>query len=239
MESILSAIAELSTWIITVAACIHLAIFAGLVLWSKRDMHILAGALQDYTRDLKQHSVLDPTAHLTDQMEAFLADVEDVLNDPTRIEERRALRNRIGLLDEKRRYLHALRFETVANSARTMIEAYPLAGVLGTIISIGAALNVSSGAETETLSVIVARFGDAIWSTFAGLSFGLLLLLVSSLLEPSFQRLGEVRTHVRTVVSAVKGRLGTECSEKGSPDTASIPEEEIAATRTDDNVTTT
>ncbi len=214
MDNILSAIAELSTWIITVAACFHLAVFAGLVLWAKRDMHILTGALQDYTRDLKQHSVLDPTAHLTDQMEAFLADVEDVINDPTRTEERQALRTRIGVLDEKRRYLHALRFETIANSARTMIEAYPLAGVLGTIISIGAALNLSSGAETEALSIIVARFGDAIWSTFAGLSFGLLLLLVSSLLEPSFQRLSEVRAHVRTVVSAVKSRLGTEVTKE-------------------------
>lgn len=216
MDNILSALAELSTWIITVAACFHLAVFAGLVLWMRRDMHVLTGALQDYTRGLKQHSVLDPTAHLTDQMEAFLADVEDVLNDPSRKQERQELRTRIGVLDEKRRYLHALRFETIANSARTMIEAYPLAGVLGTIISIGAALNHSSADGTETLGIIVARFGDAIWSTFAGLSFGLILLLVSSLLEPSFQRLGEVRKHVRTVVSAVKSRLGTE-PEKEKP----------------------
>ena len=210
MDSILSAMAELSTWIIVVAACMHVAIFIGLVLWARRDMQILTGTLQDYTRHLKQRSVLDPTAHLTDQMEAFLADVEDVLNDPSRTEERNILRTRINLLDEKRRYLHALKFETIANSARTMVEAYPLAGVLGTIISIGAALSVTAGAETETLSLIVARFGDAIWSTFAGLTAGLILLLISSLLEPSFQRLSEVRSHIRSVVSAVKSRLGTE-----------------------------
>ena len=119
------------------------------------------------------------------------------------------------MLDEKRRYLHALRFETIANSARTMIEAYPLAGVLGTIISIGAALNVSAS-EVDTVSVIVARFGDAIWSTFAGLTAGVVLLLVSSLLEPTFQRLGEVRGHIRTMISALKSRLGLTGSETAS-----------------------
>jgi len=208
VNQILSAVAELSTWIISIAACLHLALFALLRWWSKRDMRVLAGTLQDYTRDLNQRSVLDPTAHVTDQMEAFIADIEDVVNDPARKNERQMLRNRLTLLDEKRRYLHALRFETVSNMARTMIEAYPLAGVLGTIISIGAALNVPAAAETETVSLIVARFGDAIWSTFAGLTAAVILLFVSSLLEPTFQRLFEIRSQIRTMISLIKSRLG-------------------------------
>jgi len=216
VNTILSALAELSTWLIAVAACLHLGVFVLLWSWAKRDMRILAGTLQDYTRDLRQRSVLDPTSHLTDQMEAFIADIEDVINDPSRTEERQQLRNRINVLDEKRRYLHALRFETIANSARTMIEAYPLAGVLGTIISIGAALNLSAS-EVDTVSAIVARFGDAIWSTFAGLTAGVVLLLVSSLLDPTFQRLAEVRGHIRTMMSALKSRLGlTDLDRAGS-----------------------
>lgn len=207
VNHLLSAVAELSTWIIAWAACLHLGVFVLLVVWARRDMRILTGTLQDYTRELRHRSVLDPTAHLTEQMEAFIADIEDVINDPARHVERQALRNRMNLLDEKRRYLNALRFETIANSARTMIEAYPLAGVLGTIVSIGAALNVA-GTQTDTVSIIVARFGDAIWSTFAGLTAGLLLLLISSLLDPTFQRLNEVRAHIRTMMSAVKSRLG-------------------------------
>ncbi|TWT63991.1 MotA/TolQ/ExbB proton channel family protein [Rubinisphaera italica] len=208
MNSILSAIAELSTWAISVAACFHLAVFAVLVLWSRRDMKILTGTLQDYTRDLRQRSVLDPTAHLTEQMDAFIADIEDVVSDPSRKQEQQLLRNRMNLLDEKRRYLHALKFETIANTARTMIEAYPLAGVLGTIVSIGAALNAPGSADTETVSLIVARFGDAIWSTFAGLSAALVLLFVNSLLEPAFQRLSETRSHIRSMISTIKSRLG-------------------------------
>ncbi len=207
MNSLLTLLSELATGIIAVAACLHLAIFVLLFFWARRDLRILAGTLQDYTRDLRQQSVLEPTASLTDQMEAFLADIEDVINDPTREAERQTLRQRMNLLDEKRRYLQALPFETVANAARTMIEAYPLAGVLGTIVSIGAALNSSSGTGAETVSVIVARFGDAIWSTFAGLTAGVLLLLISSLLDPGFQRLGEVRRHIRSMMSAVKSRL--------------------------------
>ncbi|MCA8987747.1 MAG: MotA/TolQ/ExbB proton channel family protein [Planctomycetaceae bacterium] len=208
MNQLLTAVAELSTTAIAVAAGLHLALFAFLFVWSRRDLRVLAGVLQDYTRDLKQQSILEPTAPLTDQMEAFLADIEDVINDPQRNAERESLRNRMKLLDEKRRYLHSLRFETLANTARTMIEAYPLAGVLGTIVSIGAALNAPGTGDAETVSLIVARFGDAIWSTFAGLVAALILLFISSLLDPSFGRLGEVRAHIRNMMSQVKSRLG-------------------------------
>lgn len=61
MNTILSALAELSTWLIAVAACLHLGVFLLLWGWAKRDMRVLAGTLQDYTRDLRQRSVLDPT----------------------------------------------------------------------------------------------------------------------------------------------------------------------------------
>src|SRR5690606_15884731 len=106
------------------------------------------------------------------------------------------------------KYLHSLAFETSYNICRTMIEAYPLAGVLGTILAIGAALQ--QGAATEqiaTVSTIVSRFGDAIWSTFAGLIAAILLMFLNSLLEPGFSRLSENRVHVRDTVARAKREL--------------------------------
>ena len=87
-----------------------------------------------------------------------------------------------------------------------MIEAYPLAGVLGTIVAIGAAL---AGGDEASVGSIVGRFGDAIWSTFAGLASAIVLMFIHSFLEPGFARLSENRSHVRETVAKAKRELTT------------------------------
>ncbi|MCA9038577.1 MAG: MotA/TolQ/ExbB proton channel family protein, partial [Planctomycetaceae bacterium] len=149
------------------------------------------------------------SAPLTNQIEAFVQDINDVLEDDARRGDRVECLRRMHILDEKRGYLDSLSFETMTNVARTMIEAYPLAGVLGTILAIGSALQspITEGAST-TMNAIVGRFGDAIWSTFAGLCAAILLMFVNSVLETRFARLTDSRLHVRDIVAKAKRELG-------------------------------
>ncbi len=208
MPGLIDNLSALSTFVIAAACIAHLALFVALWTWSRRDLRIIVSSLDDFTRGLKHRSILDTTAHLSDQIDAFLVDVNEVLSQPSREADRNALLERINILDEKRRYLHSLVFETIYNICRTMIEAYPLAGVLGTILAIGAALQAGSGAETvSSVSIIVSRFGDAIWSTFAGLTAAILLMFLNSLVEPPFRRLAENRIHVREMVARAKREL--------------------------------
>ena len=215
----LADISELGPWlkylsgltatIILGAATVHLVVFFGLSLWYRRDLKIIAGSLDDFTRGLKHRSVLGRSAPLTNQIDAFVEDVNDVLNDETRHDDRAECLRRMHILDERRSYLDSLSFETVSNVARTMIEAYPLAGVLGTILAIGSALQRSDAAQNAaaTMSNIVTRFGDAIWSTFCGLAAAIILMFINSLLETRFARLTQCRTHVRDVVAKAKREL--------------------------------
>lgn len=204
----LNNLSALSTYVIAVACAVHVVVFALLGLWARRDLRAIASSLDDFTRGLQHRSILDATGHLSDQIDAFLADVNDVLEDRTRDADRRALLQRMNILDEKRRYLSALKFETVYNIARTMIEAYPLAGVLGTILAIGAALQTGGDAEgASAVGSIVSRFGDAIWSTFAGLTAAILLMFLNGLLETAFTRLAEHRGRVREMVAHAKREL--------------------------------
>ena len=64
-----------------------------------------------------------------------------------------------------------------------------------------------SGPDGGAVSTIVARFGDAIWSTFAGLSAAIILMLIHSYWETSFARLSENREHVRDTVTQAKREL--------------------------------
>lgn len=200
----LELISSYSTLAIFLAAGLHLLTFAGLILWARADRKRIAQTLERFTAGLPHRSHMDFHVPLSDQIEAFLADIGDVLTEPRYSPDRVKLVERIRVLDERRDYLQSLRFETAWNVARTMIEAYPLAGVLGTILAIGSALAAS---EQASVNVIVSRFGDAIWSTFAGLTAAIVLMLISSIVEPGFARLSENRLHVREMAGRVKREL--------------------------------
>ncbi|MFQ5731989.1 MAG: MotA/TolQ/ExbB proton channel family protein [Planctomycetaceae bacterium] len=209
MSDLLNNLSGLSTVAIASAFAVHLVAFAWLWGWSKRDLRQIAGSLDEFTRGLKHRSILGATGHLSDQIEAFIADVNEVLGDPNRQSDRQALLHRMNVLDERRGYLHSMFFETTYNIWRTMIDAYPLAGVLGTILAIGVALQTTPGGEAAaSLDAIVDQFGYAVWSTFAGLASAIVLMFFNSCVEPPFQRLSESRMHVREMVAHTKRELG-------------------------------
>ncbi len=213
MTSLIDQFSALSTFVICVACAVHILLFFILWVWSRRDLKRITAALGDFTRGLQHRSYLDSTEHMTDQVDAFLADVNEVLDSPARTTDRQALLQRMNTLDEKRKYLSSLLFSTCYNICRTMIEAYPLAGVLGTILAIGTALQGST--ETAaTVESIVTHFGEAIWSTFAGLTAAIVLMFVNSFLEPGFGRLAENRKHVHETVSRAKRELSMAVGEQ-------------------------
>lgn len=205
---LLERLSSMSTVIIVGACAAHLFAFFVLWVWCGRDLRRIVGSLDEFTRGLKHRSVLSKGGHYSDQIEAFIADVNDVLSDETRQADRHECLLRMNILDERRGYLDSMSFATSYNICRTMIEAYPLAGVLGTILAIGAALRADKAAEaTATLSGIVASFGDAIWSTFAGLTAAILLMFINSMLETGFMRLNTNRNHVRDMIARSKREL--------------------------------
>ena len=212
-------LSSLSTPAIAVFAVLHLLFFAILRQWYSRDLRLIAGTLDDFTRGLKHRSVLDRSTSLTSQIDAFVQDINDVLTDSSRKEDRSECLRRMHILDEKRRYLESLSFETATHAARTMIEAYPLSGVLGTVLAIGSALQADASAKAaSTVNVVMERFGDSIWSTFTGLFAAIVLMFVNSVLEIRFNRLTDSRTHVRDMVARAKRELGMAVQESKEDD---------------------
>jgi biopolymer transport protein ExbB/TolQ len=143
---------------------------------------------------------------LTDQVDAFVTDVRESLDNPN---DREQLSQRISILDEQRPYLASFRFETCWNVARSGIEIYPLLGVLGTIFALWLAMREPASDSSATVGAIVERFGVAIDSTFAGLAMAILLMVVHSYYETLFTRFTENRRTVRDMVLQVKRELVT------------------------------
>lgn len=201
----------LSDWItrwftpgILVVGTAHLCFFGLLWGWARRDMRMLAETLEKFTAGLGHRSRLPATAHLSDHIDAFVADVQEALGHP---EDREQVRTRIRILDERRDYIDSYRFESAWTVARTGIEAYPLLGVLGTIFALWLAMRGPTGDGEAAVGAIVSRFGVAIDSTFAGLAMAIILMIVNSVLETLFRRLLESRRQVRDLVLRSKQEL--------------------------------
>ncbi len=212
---LLKQLSELSTPAILCAFIGHLVVFVMLWMAYRHNLRAIAQTLDDFTRGLKHRSVLDRSLALSDQIEAFLTDVKDALDIPAKSAERQELAIRMSILDEKRRYLHAMRFETIYNVWRSMIEAYPMAGILGTVLAIGAALQTDQSGSA-TVNAIVRNFGESIWSTFSALAAAVVLIFLNSWIEPAFARLSENREHVRDMVARAKRELAMSATSTGA-----------------------
>jgi biopolymer transport protein ExbB len=198
-----------TTWftpMILILGAIHLVAFWVLRIWAGRDIRSLAQLLERFTDGFHHRSRLDWRGHLTDQVDAFVTDVCESLDNPN---DREQLSQRISILDEQRPYLASFRFETCWNVARSGIEIYPLLGVLGTIFALWLAMREPASDSSATVGAIVERFGVAIDSTFAGLAMAILLMVVHSYYETLFTRLTENRRTVRDMVLQVKRELVT------------------------------
>ncbi len=204
---LLNRLSGLAAPIIAIVAVLHLFTFFWLMGWARRDLRRMASDFDQFTRELKYRSILERGSNLSDQIDAFLADIKDVLDDPSKSAERQNLWHRMKILDEERRYLQSQAFETWYTVCRTMIEAYPLAGVMGTVLAIGAGLQSGQSNAQQTISDIVRNFGDSIWSTFIGLFSAMILMFVNSIVETKFRRLTENRLHVRETVARTKREL--------------------------------
>ena len=204
---LINRLSSISTPTIAVIAVIHLLIFFWLMAWAQRDLRRMAYDFDQFTRELKYRSILERGSNLSDQIDAFLADIKDVLDDPSKVAERQNLWNRMRILDEERRYLQSHAFETWYTVCRSMIEAYPLGGVLGTILAIGASMQRDHGSAQQTVADIVEFFGNAIWTTFVGLISAIILMFVNSIVETKFRRLSENREHVRETIARTKREL--------------------------------
>jgi len=215
-----------SVQIIVYLAIIHAAIFFRL-WWSQR---IQRRRLMRYLEDLLgkfRRTDNDPSRTPDETIDSFLHDITDILKSPRGDEDVRKLCDRLVTKDEAKRYLARRSFETTYNAARTFIEAYPLMGILGTVLAIGVGLNApdardalpAPGAGTEIVQLqsaepeapagemIVKNFKNAIWSTVYGLLFGLGFMVVNSIYEPHFERIIEHRAGVRDAVRNAKEAL--------------------------------
>ncbi len=196
-------------WIIGGCAAVHTLIFAGLLWVRGRKTKKLVYHLGDLVRGFSSHS--DTDRSVDNQINMFLLDLQDVVQNPARYGELEALRTRLVVKDETRPYLQTTLFERFCSVSRALIEIYPLLGIIGTVLAIGCGLSSSANAPPESgaaVDAVVQNFSQSIWATGIGLACAVFWMLMNAWFEPSFQRLLEHQASVRGIITAAKCRLG-------------------------------
>jgi biopolymer transport protein ExbB len=213
----------------------HFVVLMVLWRWERGQTQGLAAYLSNLVRTLSTRADIDPRMTVHDRIDSFIADLHEVLNDRHRTDDREKLYRRLIVKDEAKPDMQGGRLETLYNFARTGIEAYPLLGILGTVLAIGLGLNAprtapaapypqaqaqvsvdqagsAAVAPPATTGSIIRNFANSIWSTCAGIAFAIFLMMVNALIEPGFDRLAKHRRDVREVIGAAKVSLGMELS---------------------------
>lgn len=214
---------------------LHVVFFLGLVVSRRRQIRRLASHLEDILGPKFRRISHDPDRTIDEVIDGFFLDIQDVISHPEADADARELSRRLVTKDEARKYLKRMSFETIYSCVRAGIEAWPLLGILGTVIAIGLGLNVAA-AEKEAVQsagvaatapiapgaqppapprsieegptgAIVRNFRLAIGSTILGLTFGVGFMLFNAWVEPSFERLIEHRKSIRGAVRTAKNVL--------------------------------
>ncbi len=207
------------THLIVGLAVIHGLAYAVLLRRASQQRVKLLDWLEKAVKMFRRSSV--PTGRsLDEQVDVFIADVRDVLSDGSRVADQAELRNRLETKDEDRPYI-GRQTENLYNILRAGCEAYPLLGILGTILSMAAAFQsgggagAATGAEIDaaaqamaTIGGITLAFQDAIWSTAAGLVFALVFLMVNASTEENLSTLVDQQRHVYETIRGAKTQLG-------------------------------
>lgn len=133
-------IAHHITHLIIILCALHLGVFTYLLMRRRRDTQKLKVFLGNIVREFSQRADIDHMRDLDDEIHFFITDIREVLQTDERTADRQVLLKRLVIKDEARPYLKSKNLETGYNVARTGIEAYPLLGILGTILAIAVGL---------------------------------------------------------------------------------------------------
>jgi len=167
----------------------------------------MARKLDHFTHGLKGRPILDET-RLDDSLRALIEYVQAVLHDPQYVPQRGELRERIEIIDEDRSYSFSEGFERFFNFWRSMIEVYPLLGILGTVLAIAASIGASGAPASQSAApTILSNFGYALQSTIAGLGLGVVMIGLNAWHEVGFERLVQRGAQMRETVNKVKREL--------------------------------
>jgi len=197
---------EHSVSIIFALAGLHLVFFIFLHI-SDRSTR---GELRDFLRNMIKRPIADRRGKggVHGEIDCFIYDFREILQDQHLAAEKEGLLKSVPTRDQAMPYRMRRTFDIGRNMAETFVEAYPLLGIMGTILAIWAGMSTpqAAGGQAEVEGIVLA-FRTAIGTTFWGLILAVVFALIRAALEPGFRATTEQMRAVRELMERAKLEL--------------------------------
>lgn len=212
MSGLFLQIGVILLWAIPILGISHATVLFGLRLERRKKLSFLANQLKESTSDFPiRTSVYSELRDGTpDQILAFC---EDILAQLSRGLDGRQLKG-LQKLQENKPYRKLRTIQSIYAVGPAVTEAYPMLGILGTVISIAGSLStlsVGDGTVGPDFSVVIESFGTALWTTIEGLVFAVIFMIIHSWVDSNYTILSDVRRKFEEIVREARFRddMGT------------------------------
>ncbi len=196
IQSIFTVVTDHIFELIYLLALVEVAIIAVIITSMRR--HSLR--LQDVSKNLvkgfsdapdqdslqKPHEMIDSALH-------YLSN--KILLDESASE---VIKNNVSKLSERNLYNRYYTIESASSVMSTLVQVFPLLGILGTILAIAGTAFEGGGIDASRLT---SAFVLAMDTTILGIAFSVIFMLVESLLNPKIERLINESIDFKSIVS--------------------------------------
>jgi len=207
---------EIVKLVIGILFCVNGGIFFYLYITSNSIKKKLEGYLINVVKGNVITPDVDKSQNLDQIIDAHIKTISDGLMIWTKAEKENTLL-RMELKEESKHQYDDLNFFVILYSlARSIIEVFPLLGILGTLLAIGAGFGGEEKVESEQIKSVIKNFKDSVWVSAGGISCAIFYTLVNSYCEPIFEKLVTNKSKINDLISEAKKSVRFSANSIGS-----------------------
>jgi biopolymer transport protein ExbB/TolQ len=198
MATLFDFMSEYIYHVIFILAAIEVYLTASVYFMIRRQGTRLSDATENLIKGFHDAPDVDSTLKLTEKVESSLRFITNKIQvDP---EAKEVIRANAGKLTERSADNRYFGIEISASIMSTLVQVFPLLGILGTILSIA---GTTVGSDTIDSSQLTTAFVLAMNTTILGIGFSILFMVVESIMFPQIERIITDSKNYKDVVTSV------------------------------------
>ena len=180
-------------------AALQIYLIVSIFMLIKQHEGKLFDAANNLVKGFKDAPDRDSAQNISESINASLQYITSkIASNPTHREE---FKKNAGKVNERPTYSRHYKIEIFASVMSTLVQVFPLLGILGTILAI-AATAFEPGSQIDAASVSSA-FVLAMDTTILGISFSVLFMIVESTFQPKIERVIHESNEYRHILSNI------------------------------------
>ncbi len=185
--------------IIYAFAFVEIYLIFSIFLMLKKHESILLDVTDNLVKGFNDAPDKDSTQHTHEKIQAILQFINNKITANPAV--KKAFAKNVQKVNERPLYNRHYKIEMYVSVMSTLVQIFPLLGILGTILAI-AQTALAPGAEVDVSSLSNA-FVLAMDTTILGISFSILFMVVESTFWPKIERVISESSEFRSIISHI------------------------------------